>query len=177
MNPDVRAWSRGQWAMRLLVVLGVVVALGARWPSLGAPPVWLTALVLVLAVGWALMPESVVGVVTLAVVGLSWSAGGDGDLPMGALVAAVGMLTAHLAALVVSYGPPALPVAPGVVRLWAARGLVVLATAPLVWALARGVRELPVSSTVWLLGVAVGASVVVVAVAATQAVTPQGREE
>ena len=36
------------------------------------------------------------------------------------------MLAAHLAALVVSYGPPALPVAPGVVRLWAMRGLVVV---------------------------------------------------
>ena len=177
MNIDWRAWTRGQWALRLVVVLGVVLALVARWPSLGAPPVWLAALVLVIAVGWALMPESVVGAVALVVVGLSWSAGSDGSLPAGALVAALGMLAAHLAALVVSYGPPALPVAPGVVRLWAMRGLVLFATAPVVWALARGVRELPDSSTVWVLGVAVAASVVVVAAAATQAVMPQGDEK
>ena len=105
MNFDWRVWTRGQWALRLVIVLGMMLALVARWPSLGAPPVWLAAVVLVLAVGWALIPESVIGVVALVVVGLSWSAGPDGSLPAGALVAALGMLVAHLAALVVSYGP------------------------------------------------------------------------
>jgi hypothetical protein len=177
MNFDWRVWTRGQWALRLVIVLGMMLALVARWPSLGAPPVWLVAAVLVLAVAWALIPESVIGVVALVVVGLSWSAGPDGSLPAGALVAALGILVAHLAALVVSYGPAALPVAPGVVLLWAVRGLALYSTALVVWVLARGVRELPESSTVWVLGVAVAASVVVVAAVATQAVMPQGDEE
>ena len=177
MNLAWRAWTRGQWALRLAMVLGMMLALVARWPTLGAPPVWLAAVVLVLAVSWALIPESVVGMVALVVVGLSWSAGTDGSLPAGALVAALGILVAHLAALVVSYGPAALPVAPGVVLLWAKRGLALYATALVVWVLARGVRELPESSTVWVLGVAVAASVVVVAAVATQVLMPEVDEE
>jgi hypothetical protein len=97
-------------------------------------------------------------------------------VPAGALVAAAGMLAAHLAALVVSYGPSRLPLAPGVVRLWASRGLVLLLTAPVVWLLARAVRELPESGTVWVLGLAVAVSVVVVAIAATQAISAEDRE-
>ena len=110
-------------------------------------------------------------------VGLSWSSGPDGGLPAGAIVAALGMLAAHLAALVAAYGPPRLPVAPGVVRLWTLRGLGVFVTAPVVWMLARGVRELPGSGSVWLLGLAVAVSVVVVATVAAQTVMPEGDDE
>jgi len=177
MTFDWRGWTRGQWALRVVVLLGPMLALYARGPSLGAPPVWLAALVLLLAGGWALATESVVGVVTLLVVGLSWSAGSDVGLPAGAIVAALGMLVAHLAALVASYGPPRLPVAPGVVRLWTLRGLALFVTAPVVWVLARGVRELPGSGSLWVLGLAVAVSVVVVAAVAAQAVLPRGDDE
>jgi hypothetical protein len=177
MRLEWRGWTPGQWALRLVIVLGVMVALYARVASLGAPPTWLAGLVLMLALGWSLMPESAVGTVALVVVGLSWSAGRDGGLPAGAMVAALGVLTAHLAALVLSYGPSVLPVAPGVVRLWTLRGVALFATAPVVWLLARTVRGLPDSSTVWVLGVAVAASVAVVAAAATQAVMRQGHQE
>ena len=44
MNIRWRDWSRGQWALRLLVVLGPVVALLAQWPSLGPPRPWLVGL-------------------------------------------------------------------------------------------------------------------------------------
>jgi hypothetical protein len=176
MTIDWRGWTRGQWALRTVVLLGPLVAVLARVPSLGGPPPWLVVLVLALGTGWALAPESVVGVVTLLVVGMSWAADRVGDAPAGVLVAAFGMLAAHLAAVVLSYGPARLPVAPGVVRLWAWRGLGVFATAPVVWVLARVVRELPDSGTVWVLGLAVAVSVVVVALAATRAVAPQGEE-
>ena len=102
----------------------------------------------------------------------SWVAGTDGDLPSGAVLAAVAMLAAHLAALVASYGPDALPVSANVVRLWLWRGLGVALVAPLVWLAALAVREVPGSGTVWLLGLAVALSVTVVAAAATQVATP-----
>ncbi len=47
-------------------------------------------MVLALGVGWALFPESVVGAVTLLVVGFSWATGDSVDVPVGALVGAPG---------------------------------------------------------------------------------------
>ena len=166
-----REWTRGQWLLRVVVLLGPLVALAARWPS-DPPPVWLMLLTLVLSAGWAVAPESVVGGVALALVAFSWVAGTDGDLPSGAVLAAVAMLAAHLAALVASYGPDALPVSANVVRLWLWRGLGVALVAPLVWLAALAVRDVPGSGTVWLLGLAVALSVTVVAAAATQVATP-----
>jgi hypothetical protein len=175
MTIDWRGWTRGQWALRLVVVAGPLLALFARTPSLGAPPVWIVILVAALAIGWALMPESVVGAVALLVVGFSWASSDTVDVPVGALVAALAMLAAHLASLVSSYGPSRLPVNRGVVRLWALRGVALFSAAVLVWLLARGVSELPDSSSIWVLGLVVALSVLVVATAALQAANP--REE
>jgi hypothetical protein len=176
VNIDWRGWTRGQWGLRALMVLGPLVAIFARWGSLGAPRPWLVGLVLMLAVGWALAPESVVGAVTLLVVGFSWASSEVTEVPWMALAAALGMLVAHLAALVASYGPRRLPVAPSVARLWAIRGAVVFAAAPLVWLLTTAVRDLPGSGTVWVAGLVVALSVVLVAAVATQSAMPQGDE-
>ena len=165
-----RDWSRGQWLLRSVVLLGPLLALVARWPS-DPPRLWLILLTAALAAGWAVAPESVVGAVTLLVVGFSWVAGTTGDLPAGAVVAGVAMLAAHLAALVASYGPDTLPVSANVVRLWLWRGSGVALVAPLVWLAALAVRDVPGSGTVWLLGLAVALSVTVVAAAVTQAAT------
>jgi hypothetical protein len=166
-----RDWSRGQWLLRSVVLLGPLVALLARWPS-DPPRLWQILVTAALAAGWAVAPESVVGAVTLLLVAFSWVTGTPGDLPSGAVLAAVAMLAAHLAALVASYGPDALPVSANVVRLWLWRGLGVALVAPLVWLAALAVREVPGSGTVWLLGLAVALSVTIVAAAATQVATP-----
>jgi hypothetical protein len=166
-----REWTRGQWLLRVVMLLGPLVALGARWPS-DPSPVWLVLLTLVLSAAWAMAPESVVGAVVLALVAFAWVAGSNGDLPGGAVLAAVAMLAAHLAAIVASYGPDALPVSASVVRLWLWRGLGVALVAPLVWSAALAVREVPGSDTVWLLGMAVALSVTIVAAAATQSARP-----
>ena len=173
---DWRGWTRGQWALRALIVLGPLVAIFARWGSLGAPRPWLVAQVLILGLGWALAPESVVGAVTLLVVGFSWVSSEMTEVPSMALVAALAMLVAHLASLVASYGPPRLPVAPSVARLWAIRAAVVFAAAPLVWLLTTAVRELPGSGTVWVAGLVVALSVVLVAAVATQSAMPEEGE-
>ena len=173
MNIDWRSWTRGQWALRLVVVGGSMLALFARTPSLGAPQPWIAVLVAALAVGWALAPESVVGPVTLLGVGFSWASSDVTDVPVAALVAALGMLAAHLASLVVSYGPARLPVDRGVTRLWALRGAGAFLAAVLVWVLARAVAELPESGSVWVLGLVVTLSVLVVAAVAIQAANPR----
>ncbi len=169
MNLDVRAWTRGQWALRVLIVLGPLVALYARGLAAGRPPLWAGLVLFLLSAGWALGPESVIGVVALLFVGWSWAAADPAGVPAAVLLAALGMVAAHLAALVVGYGPPRLPVPPSVVRLWARRGAIVLLPALPVWLVARLAGQLPDSRTVWVLGLAVAVSVVVVAVAALQA--------
>lgn len=176
MNFDWRQWTRGQWVLRLLILLAPVVALLAQWPSAGAPRPWLVGLTAVLAAGFALVPESVVGVVVLLVVALSWVNGLEHRLPVGALVAAAALVVAHVAALLASYGPVRMPVSAPVARLWAWRGALVFVSAPVVWLLAVGVRELPDSGTVWVAGTAVALSVIVVAAAVTQATAPQDSE-
>jgi hypothetical protein len=173
MTVDWRGWTRGQWALRLVIVLGPLVAVLARTPALGAPSPWFVALVLVLAAGWAVLPESVIGSVALLVVGLSWASQETATVPAGALLAAFGMIAAHVASLVASYGPPRLPVDPRVVRLWALRGLAVFGAGVLVFVLARTVARLPASASVWVVGLVVALSVIVVAAAAIQASTPQ----
>ncbi len=169
------AWrepSRGQWLLRAVVLLGPLVALAARWPT-DPPRLWLVLLTAAVAAGWAVAPESVVGGVTLLLVGFSWVSGPSADIPAGAMLAAVAMLAAHVAALVAAYGPHTLPVSAPVVRLWLWRGLGLALAAPLVWLVALAARDLPGSGTVWLLGLAVALSVTVVAAAATQSATPQ----
>ena len=168
-----RSWSAGQWVLRVVMVAGPLVALFARTPSLGAPPAWGVIVVLVLGMGWTLLPESVIGAVMLLAVGFSWASGDTTDVSAWVLVAALGLLAAHLASLVASYGPPRLPVDPGVTRLWALRGAGVFGTAVAVWLVARAVADLPDSPTVWVLGLVVALSVVVVAAGAIQVATPQ----
>jgi hypothetical protein len=171
MTSGWREWTRGQWLLRAVVLVGPLVALAARWPS-DPPRLWQILVTTALAAGWAVAPESVVGGVALLFVAFSWVAGTEGDLPSGAVLAAVAMLAAHVAALVASYGPDALPVSANVVRLWLWRGAGVALVAPLVWLAALAVREVPGSGTVWLLGLAVALSVTVVAAAATQVARP-----
>jgi hypothetical protein len=173
MTVDWRGWSRGQWALRLVVVAGSALALFSRTPSLGAPQPWIAVIVVALAVGWALFPESVVGSVTLLAVGFSWASSDVTEVPVAALVASLGMLAAHVAAVVVSYGPARLPVDLRVARLWALRGGGAFGAAVLVWVLARTVADLPDSGSVWVLGLVVTLSVVVVAAAAIQAANPR----
>jgi hypothetical protein len=168
-----RSLTAGQWVLRVVMVAGPLLALFARTPSLGAPPAWGVLIVLVLGVGWTLLPESVVGAVALLAVGFSWASSDTTEVSVWVLVAASGLLAAHLAALVASYGPPRLPVDPGVTRLWALRGAGLSGTAAAVWLVARAVADLPDSPTIWILGLVVALSVVVVAAGAIQVASPQ----
>lgn len=173
MTVDWRGWTLGQWVLRALLVLGPLIALAVRARSLGATPLWLDALVLVLAAGWALAPESVVGSVVLVLVALTWADGERGGLGVEALAAAAALVTAHVASVVLSYGPQRLPVPPAVARLWAVRGAVLWSSACAVWVVGRLVADLPTSGTVWVAGLGVALSVIVVAVAALQSLVPQ----
>ena len=89
--------------------------------------------------------------------------------PPEALVAALGLLVAHIAAVVTAYGPPEMAVDTPTVRLWVTRGAAVFVAAPVVWMLAVLVRDQPEPPGVWI---AAMVAVVVAAVLATVAFSP-----
>ncbi|KQW45141.1 hypothetical protein ASC77_20395 [Nocardioides sp. Root1257] len=160
--------SRSQLVLRVLIFLGPVVAVLAAGPA-GRWPTWWVALgIVVLAGAFAAMPESAVGAAVMLAV-LAWWAGAlDDGLHPAVLVAATGLLVAHLAALLAGYGPDRMPVDPALVRLWVRRGALLLLGVPLVWGLALALRGQPEQPGIWVVGVMAG---LVATVAAAVALT------
>jgi hypothetical protein len=149
-----RDWTPGQWALRVTVVAGLLVALfttGLRgvWPSW-----WLVALVVGLGVAYSLLPETAFGTVSTGLV-LAWWGFAFRDGPHAqALLAAAALLAAHIAAVLTAYGPRDLPLDPAMVRLWVARGAAVFLAAPAVFVVATLLRGQPEPVGIWVAGLA-----------------------
>lgn len=159
----LRVLSRSQVVLRVLVLVGPVVAVLAGGLAGDAPPWWYAGVVALLALGWAVAPEAQLGVAVNLAVLVWWAIGPDDSLHPAVLVVAAALVVAHVAALLTAYGPSAMPVEPALVRRWAARGLAGLAAAPVVWALARLLRDAPVQPRLWALGVVAALLTTVVA--------------
>jgi hypothetical protein len=165
----ILGWPASQVAARALMVICPVVGLLAAALADVPPPGWVVALIVAMAVGWAFMPESLFGTLCLALVLAWWGVADLETLPPEALIAAVALLTAHVAAVVASYGPPEMAFDGPTVRLWFGRGALVLIAAPLVWLLAVALREQPEPPGVWI---AAMVAIAVAGVVATLAFTP-----
>ena len=156
-------WTRGSWVLRLLVALGPLVALLASGAGGAPPPVWLVVAVTGLGLGAAVRPESPLGAGAFLLVLARWALGPEQPgPPLAALLAAAGLLVAHVAAVLVSYGPDRLPVDRALLRRWVVRGAGALALAPVAWGLARAVEGRPAPAGVWV------AALVAVSVAAAR---------
>ncbi len=150
----IRRWTAGQWALRAVVVVGTLTALLATGLVGAWPRWWLVVVVAVLAIAFAVSPDSAIGTVAMALVLAWWGLAFRDDVHPQVLVAAVALVVAHVAAMVAAYGPGELAVDPATVRLWARRaGLVVLAapTVLVAWELAP---DAPEDSTLWVVGLA-----------------------
>ena len=147
-----RGWTPGQWALRAVVVLGVVVALFATVPAGATPATWLVLLVLLCAGIFAVFPDSAAGAATLLLVVAWWGVGLRDGLHPAALVAAAGLVTAHLAATVADLGPGTVPLDREVLVRWTFRGLLVLLAAVLALGVATLVRDQPAPAGLWLAG-------------------------
>ena len=173
----MRAWTPGSLTLRLLVVLGPLVAMLASGLGGAVPPVWLVVAVTGLGLGAAVLPESPLGAAALLLVVARWTLGPEQPgPPLGALVAVTGLLVAHVAAVVVSYGPDRLPVDGPLLRLWVGRGAAALSVAPLAWVLARAVEGRPAPPGLWAVAlVAVSVAAVIAAAAFPVALGERGR--
>lgn len=158
--------ARSQLLLRAVVFLGPVLAVLATGPAGNWPPWWIAGIVVLIAAAAAYDPDAPYGTGAGLVV-LGWWAIALGDgLPASILVAALGLVAAHVAALLASYGPATMPVDAATLRLWGGRCAAVLITVPAAWALALLLRGEPEQPGIWLLGAATAFVATVVATAA-----------
>lgn len=164
--------TRGRLLLRGVILVAPVLALLAARPA-ELPHGWFVVLTCVLSVGFAAMPESGLGALCLGVVVFWWVLAASDGVPAGAIPAALLLLSAHLAAVLLSYGPPSLPVDAALLGRWAVRGVGVGVAAPLVWLVAVLVEGQPEPPGIWVAGLA---SAVVVCIVAATAVASQEEE-
>lgn len=156
--------TRPRLLLRGVILVGPVLALLAARPA-DLPHGWFVVLTAVLSVGFAAMPESPLGAGCLGLVVFWWAlAAGDG-VPVEAIPAALLLLATHLAAVLLSYGPPSLPIGAALLGRWVRRGAGVAVAAPLVWLVAVVVDDQPEPPGIWVAGLT--CAVVVCIVAAT----------
>ena len=163
----IRGIPTSVWVLRLVVVLGSLLALYAAAPEGFVPSPFVGAVVLVLAGRFAVRPEHFVGSVALSVVLVWWALHVGSSVPAGALVAAAGLLAAHVAAVLLGYGPPQMEVGADLVVLWVPRAALVWLAALVVWLTARAYTGHATPTLFWLAGLAaalVGAVVAAVVV-------------
>ena len=136
--------TRGVLVLRALVVVLPCLALALAAPEV---PHWFVLLAVpVSAAAWARTPDHAVGIVPLVLVSGWWAARGVVDWRV--LVVAVLLVGAHVAAVLLSYGPGTLAVGVRLVRLWLRRALLALVPVPLVWLAVRGIE--PEQAPPWL---------------------------
>lgn len=139
MAPATR-WRRPGVTAPVVLLQGLVLLLPCVALGLALPerPHWAVLLgVPVSAAAWCRSPDHAVGIVPLSLVGGWWAAHGVVDWKV--LVVAVLLLGAHVAAILLAYGPGTLAVDRRLARLWAGRALLALVPVPLAW---LAVREL-----------------------------------
>jgi hypothetical protein len=156
--------TRARLLLRGVVLLAPVLALLAARPE-DMPHGWFLALTVLLAIGFAAMPESGLGTACLTLVVVWWTLAVRDDAPFSVVPVALLLLAAHLAAVLLSYGPPGMPLDAALVRRWVRRALLVGIAAPLVWLVAVAVDGQPEPPGIWVAGL--GSAVVVCIVAAT----------
>ena len=160
--------TRARLLLRAVVLVAPLLAIQAARPA-DAPQRWFVALTLALAIGFAAMPESPFGTACLCLVVIWWALAAVDGVPIGAIPAALLLLAAHVSALLLSYGPPALPIGHRLLVRWLRRGAVVAVVVPLVWLVAVMVDGQPEPPGIWVAGL--GCAIVVCLVAATAVTT------
>jgi hypothetical protein len=168
----IRAAHPSVWVLRALVAAGLMVALYAAAPEGFVPSPFVTVVVLTAGIGSAMRPEHFVGSAAPAVVLVWWALVVQSAFPNGTLVAAGALVTSHLAAVLLGYGPPTMPVGADLVLLWVPRGAAVWVAALVVWLTARAYGGHATPSEFWLAGLAaavIGAVVAAVVLPTTRA--------
>jgi hypothetical protein len=144
--------ARSVWVVRAVGLLGLMVGLLAGIPEGDTPPLAVVAVVLLGGVLAALRPDHLGVSTTMGVVLVWWAIELHTQVPAGTLVAAAGLVTAHVAGTLLSYGPRFMPIPAELATLWAVRGFLVWLAAPVVWFVARVYADHATPTSYWLAG-------------------------
>ena len=148
------------FALRALLLVLPCAALALALPE--RPHTVVVVLVFLCSAWWARVPDHLSGAVSLALVAAWWTVHDVVDWRV--LVVGVLLLTAHVVATLLSYGPEALAVDPHLARLWLARGLLSLVPLPITWLALRGLDADLAPPWLWMTA-AVGTGVLLVVTA------------
>lgn len=132
MTRLLRRLPKAQWALRAAVAAGIVLALLAPGIDGDVPRGWLVGIGVVLALGAAITPDRDAATVACCWVLVVWVVSDRDTVGAGALVAATGLVLAHVAASLAAYGPTGMTPDVRLVLLWMRRALIVLAPSALV---------------------------------------------
>jgi hypothetical protein len=157
----------GVWALRGVLVAGLLLALLAGVPEDYTPPVALVVVVAALSLLSAVRAEHLVLSVTMAIVIVWWALQLHSEMPVAVLVVAACLVASHVAATLLAYGPTSLALDPALTVLWTMRGAITWTAALAVWAVARAYAGHGSPATFWLTGLAVALVGAVVAGVAT----------
>jgi hypothetical protein len=150
----MRGVTTTTWVLRVLVALGPVAALLAGVPQGYTPSPFMVVVVVLGSLLFAVAPEHFVGAVVMGFVVLWWAAEIGDAVPVSSVVAAAGLLTSHVAATLLGFGPARVVLDRAVVTRWARRGLLAWSAALVVWLVADAFSGRPTPTTFWLAGLA-----------------------
>ena len=142
------------WVVRAVVVVGLMVGLLGGLPQGYTPPVPVVLVVLVGGVLAAFRPDHLGVSVTMGTVLVWWAVQLHTQVPLSCLVAAAGLVAAHVACTLLTYGPPFLPIPADLAVVWVVRGFLAWLAAPVVWFVAEVYADQATPTTFWLAGLA-----------------------
>jgi hypothetical protein len=157
----------GVWALRGILVAGLLLALLAGIPEDYTPPVVLVMVVAAASVLSAFRPEHLVVSITMGVVIVWWGLQLHTEMPVAVLVVAAALLGSHVAATLLAYGPTSLAIDPALAVLWTMRAALTWTAGLAVWAVARAYAGHGSPGTFWLTGLAAALVGAIVAAIAT----------
>jgi hypothetical protein len=155
------------WVLRGVVAVGLMLAQLAGMPAGYTPPVALVVVVAALSLASVFRPDHLVVSVTMGIVIVWWALQLRTEMPAAVLVVAAGLVSAHVAATLLAYGPTSLPVDPALAVLWTMRTAMTWTAGLGVWAVARAYEGHGSPVTFWLTGLAAALVGAVVAAVAT----------
>ena len=137
------------WRVVVLRGLLFVLPCGALALALPDVPHWMVILLVVATAAlWARSPDHVTGAIALVLVASWWGLHGVVDwrlLPVGVL-----LVTSHVSATLLAYGPGTLELDPRLARLWVGRGLLAVVPMPVAWLAVRGLDPELAPPWVWI---------------------------
>jgi hypothetical protein len=150
----MRSTQPSVWVGRAVVFASLLLALLAGVPAGYHPQPFVIGVVGVAALASAFRPDHLIVSLTMALLVVWWARDLHSQMPAVVLVVAAALVVAHVAATVLAYGPPTLPVDPRLAMLWSARGSLVWLAALLVWGVARTYSGHGTPTLFWLGGLA-----------------------